>query len=333
MTSMRESRLGRQVVIAAAGMGLLWTMGAATSSLAASAAAGPIVRDGHVCTVVGTSGPDNLVGHAGDVVCGLGGNDKLTAVGSGSVILIGGDGSDSLVGSSDPAAHDVLNGDMGRDHLVAHGGTNELHGGKGADVLDGAAGTDVLTGGPGNDTLIAGTGDDMLNGGPGDDHLLGGSGSDSLNGGAGNDVLEAGDGSTSIDGGSGDDSIDCGTSGAPVSISHDGSDSENEDCTTGNVTVASQEWRGTVTAFDPLNPGTVSVSITHEDEGAAAWRAAQSPSCDLTNLVFDLTTGSPTISVDDASTIAVGDRIELTADVGATNCEPVALSVDAKPAH
>ena len=73
--------------------------------------------------VVGTAGPDRLVGGSGnDVLCGLGGDDVLFG-GSGNDILEGGDGAD------------------------------ELHGDSGNDQLDGGAGFDRLFGGSGNDTL------------------------------------------------------------------------------------------------------------------------------------------------------------------------------------
>ncbi len=73
--------------------------------------------------VVGTAGPDRLVGGSGnDVLCGLGGDD----------VLMGGSG------------HDYLDGGDGSD---------ELQGGSGNDVLDGGAGFDRHFGGSGHDTL------------------------------------------------------------------------------------------------------------------------------------------------------------------------------------
>src|SRR5665811_1841285 len=98
--------------LSAATLGLVWTMGVVGAGAASAHGVRPprpVIQDGHTCTVVGTAGNDNLVGHAGDVVCGLGGNDTLTAVGAGTIILIGGKGNDKLVGSTTPVATDILN--------------------------------------------------------------------------------------------------------------------------------------------------------------------------------------------------------------------------------
>ena len=76
--------------------------------------------------VVGTPGPDRLVGGSGnDVLCGLDGNDALDA------------------GS-------------GNDHLDGGNGDDTLQGGSGNDDLDGAAGFDQLLGDSGNDILTNG---------------------------------------------------------------------------------------------------------------------------------------------------------------------------------
>ncbi len=76
--------------------------------------------------VVGTAGPDRLLGGSGDdVLCGLDGDD-------------------------------VLQGGSGNDHLDGGDGSDELHGGSGNDQLDGAGGLDRLFGGSGHDTLSNG---------------------------------------------------------------------------------------------------------------------------------------------------------------------------------
>lgn len=89
------------------------------------------------CRIVGTEGNDVLVGTPpGDVILGLGGDDRLTAVA------------------------DFYTGDT-------------LYGGPGDDVLFGSSSGDTLDGGPGIDVLIGGAGPDLLRGGPGRDTLRG----------------------------------------------------------------------------------------------------------------------------------------------------------------
>jgi Ca2+-binding RTX toxin-like protein len=96
------------------------------------------------CRIFGTEGPDVLVGTPlADVILGLGGNDRLTAVPqfySGDT-LEGGPGDDTLIGS--------FEGD-------------QLDGGPGNDVLRGGASADLLVGGPGRDTLLGGGGQDLI---------------------------------------------------------------------------------------------------------------------------------------------------------------------------
>jgi hypothetical protein len=78
------------------------------------------------CTIVGTTGDDQLVGTAGpDVICGLAGNDTLIGNGGG----------------------DVLRGDRGADVLIGGPGADTLIGGRGNDVLHGGRGVDALNGG------------------------------------------------------------------------------------------------------------------------------------------------------------------------------------------
>ncbi|MEI7479454.1 MAG: hypothetical protein WCK25_04000, partial [Actinomycetes bacterium] len=105
--------------------------------------------DGYTCTVVGTPGADKLTGKAGDVVCGLGGNDQLTASGPGLIVLIGGVGNDKLTASTSRSANDVLLGDSGNDALI---------GGAGIDDLDGGTGQNTDTSGTATTTVEEETG-------------------------------------------------------------------------------------------------------------------------------------------------------------------------------
>ena len=111
------------------------------------------------CTIVGTPRADVLVGGPGDdIICGLGGNDRLFG-GGGDDVLRGGPGADRLQGGS---GDDVLRGDEGAD---------ELRGGSGNDEVYAGPGDDDAQGGEGNDTIWGGTGDDDLGGGPGRDTI------------------------------------------------------------------------------------------------------------------------------------------------------------------
>jgi Ca2+-binding RTX toxin-like protein len=177
-----------------------------TSGLSSAAVAKPgaIEKIG----ILGTEGPDNLVGdnQGDDVLIGLGGNDTLFGLGGADTLdggndndtLYGGNGTDTLLGSW---GADILFGEGHDDSLFGDLGSDTLFGGSGDDVLDGANGTadadtlfgdqgnDRLTGGEGNDTLFGGSGADTLNGSGGSDTLLGDVGADQLNGGVGIDFV------------------------------------------------------------------------------------------------------------------------------------------------
>lgn len=204
-------------------------------------------------------------------------------------------------------------------HVVGHAGS-VVCGAQGNDTLVASGpGKIVLIGGPGHDTLVASSSPSSQ------DVLIGGTGTDTIDAGsAGDDVISAGTGS---------DSIDCGSGGATVTVAGVGpEDTESSDCQGSNVTDASQEWHGTVVAFDPTNPGTMTVSVSESSDNAQAWLATQSPSCDQTNLSFDLSTGPADIQVEGGATLASGDGVEITSNAGTVNCQPVAIEVQAQPA-
>jgi phosphodiesterase/alkaline phosphatase D-like protein len=83
------------------------------------------------CTIVGTNGPDRLVGTPRrDVICGLGGADVLVGRGAND-ILLGGPGADYLVPGT---GRDRALGGIGNDFFVARdGATDLLFGGTGYD--------------------------------------------------------------------------------------------------------------------------------------------------------------------------------------------------------
>jgi Ca2+-binding RTX toxin-like protein len=104
------------------------------------------------------------------------GDQTVPADGTFIVIVIGGEGNDSIT---------VL----AKDTELASSG---LSGDGGDDVLTGSDSNETLGGGDGNDRLVAGKGDDVMNGGAGNDTLVWnqGDGSDRANGEAGNDGAE-----------------------------------------------------------------------------------------------------------------------------------------------
>jgi Ca2+-binding RTX toxin-like protein len=92
------------------------------------------------CTMIGTRGPNFLVGTTRrELICAGGGNDFVTARGR-------------------------------RDAVFGGSGNDRLLGGSGDDVLVGGSGRDVLVGGPGRDFLSAvdRRGGDVVRGGPDD---------------------------------------------------------------------------------------------------------------------------------------------------------------------
>ena len=92
------------------------------------------IRINPLCTVAGTSGPDQLVATQGsDVICGGPGNDVISS----------------------------------------RRGADVVYGGPGRDTIKGGRGADVLRGGPGRDHLSGGRGDDTCLGGPGRDAAIG----------------------------------------------------------------------------------------------------------------------------------------------------------------
>jgi Ca2+-binding RTX toxin-like protein len=116
--------------------------------------------------VIGTEGPDTLVGGPGaEVICGLGGADRISA-GAGHDFVVGGAGRDRMTGGGD---RDRMFGTAGIDRISGGGGDDGLHGSKGDDVLMGNGGDDNLEGGSDDDVLHGGAGRDVCDGDKGKD--------------------------------------------------------------------------------------------------------------------------------------------------------------------
>jgi uncharacterized repeat protein (TIGR01451 family) len=117
----------------------------------------PVTCAGRVATVVGTGGPDRLVGTRGsDVFSAMGGDDVIFGFRGGDLICAG-SGSDVIVGG---AGNDLVLAGHGSDRIKGRRGDDRLHGGAGRDRLRGGSGDDLLDGGRGFDRCRGGAGID-----------------------------------------------------------------------------------------------------------------------------------------------------------------------------
>ena len=176
-------------------------------------------------TINGGSGNDSLSGlfNRGD---GGGGNDTIDVSQVGTSVpeinLIGGAGSDSLVGSTNSGVSNFFDGGTGNDFIQFGGSNDKLIGNtEGNDTIiafqtntdltkvvgftiEDTLGNNTLSGHSGPDTLVAGAGDDSIVGGDKDET---GIGEDSIVAGAGNDIIFGRGGTDTILGGPGNDYI------------------------------------------------------------------------------------------------------------------------------
>lgn len=161
--------------------------GAAPSVLFATLVSKPTITAGmfklvNGQVILGTLGPDSLVGGAGsDSIFGLGGDDTLTG-GVGNDSIDGGDGVNT-VSYTYASAPVILNLAIGMA-VVSAGDADVLTlidnavGSSSADILAGDQSTNMLYGVGGGDSLFGAAGDDLLSGGLGNDTLNGGDGND-----------------------------------------------------------------------------------------------------------------------------------------------------------
>jgi hypothetical protein len=94
------------------------------------------------CTVLGTPGPDTLIGGAtADLLCGLGGDDDIDG-GDGEDVLLGGDGDDRLAGGP---GFDCLAGQEGEDEFVDADDDLAVQENEVAEIVEGEVGARVIT--------------------------------------------------------------------------------------------------------------------------------------------------------------------------------------------
>jgi hypothetical protein len=199
--------------------------------------------DDHTIDGTAFSGPETLIGAAGndtlkagsgkDSLVGGTGNDLLVGgIGGGS--LVGGSGNDTIVASS--VSSTTIDGGSGTNTLIESGnndfilvggtpiknGTLTKGGFRDTLVFDHIQQVQLTLTGPANhtinatafsgpETLVGAAGNDTLLAGSGNNVLVGGTGKDKLVAGSGSNLLIAGSGASSLIGGSGQDLLIGGT--------------------------------------------------------------------------------------------------------------------------
>ncbi len=194
------------IFVVSTGSGRDAVSGAGSAILGKSGSPAVPIPFAKALTIYGGAGDDALVGGtAGDAIYGGDGNDKITGdlgddrldgeegndifdegtLASGSDIIIGGNGTDSVTYFS-------RGGTLGTDYPVSVTiGAGAVSGapGEGDDI---AADVEVVTGSRGDDALVCGAGICTLNGSQGDDTLTPGTGRATLNGDEGDDTFDMG---------------------------------------------------------------------------------------------------------------------------------------------
>jgi Ca2+-binding RTX toxin-like protein len=192
-----------------------------------------VVQNGLATAQASTLTSLNVFTESGDNSIDLTGLDFGGFTSLASVVVDGGDGDDLIIGSN-TFAESLLGGD-GSDTILGQGGADTIDsgdgndsvlGGTGADNIDGDDGQDTIDGGADDDSIVAGDGQDSVAGGDGADSIDGGNGRDTIDGGAGDDTLNGNSGRDSLRGGSGNDNILAGSENDTVE-GGDGNDSVN----------------------------------------------------------------------------------------------------------
>jgi hypothetical protein len=104
-------------------------------------------------------------------------DDDETCCPSGTVVIKGTSGADTLIGT---ASNECILGLGGNDIIEGRGGFDFIAGGSGNDNLKGAESRDYLWGGAGTDVIDGAGGDDFIDGGADSDNCSGGTGTNAL---------------------------------------------------------------------------------------------------------------------------------------------------------
>ena len=116
---------------------------------------------GGLRSIFGSANADTIFNYgtlSGQVLLNAG-NDLFNGAGGRAVVVLGGDGDDTIRGSF---FDDTLAGDAGADRVIGRPGDDKLTGGTGADRLLGGGDEDLLNGGADNDLLSGGFGADQF---------------------------------------------------------------------------------------------------------------------------------------------------------------------------
>ncbi|MEN0015514.1 MAG: calcium-binding protein [Solirubrobacteraceae bacterium] len=141
--------------------------------------------------IVGTPGPDRLVGRD-----------------AGGDLLFGGGGANTLIGGPGP---DVIYGVRSSNAIYGAGGDNYIEGGNGGDHVHVGDGNNTIYTGSGLDTIDAGNGNNYVDPGGAPDKVTLGNGNNVLNGGSGGVTANIGNGNNVVYLLSGPDIINLGT--------------------------------------------------------------------------------------------------------------------------
>jgi Ca2+-binding RTX toxin-like protein len=101
----------------------------------------------------------------GKVVVKINGTNKGTFSFTGSIVVHGKGGDDSISIDAAITRETFLFGEAGNDTISGGGGADVIVGGTGNDKISGNSGRDILIGGDGTDSLSGGNDDDILNAG------------------------------------------------------------------------------------------------------------------------------------------------------------------------
>jgi hypothetical protein len=221
---------------------MLFAVGAAGATSAEAATVGEAAGQVTFQDVAGEVNTLTLTQSAGQVIltdtqtpptdgdgaggCTVAGNVATCPPGAGQVIVLSGNGADTITVDASLTIASFIDAGDGKDTLVGGPGNDVLFGGGDDDLINGNGGQDTLGGGSsdtagssgpdGNNTIHGGTEDDNVRGGEGNDIITGDAGVDNIRGDGGNDNIDGGTGDDTLDGGTGNDTVGGGAGGDSV---------------------------------------------------------------------------------------------------------------------